>query len=590
MEVIKTDVAILGAGGGGLRAAIAVAEADPTLHVSLISKVYPMRSHTVAAEGGAAGVAQDTDSLENHFNDTVSGGDWLCDQDMVEMFVNEAPRQLTRIEQWGCPWSRDDDGNVSVRKFGGMKVARTWYAADKTGFHMLHTLFQTSIQFESIHRFDEYYVTDLMVDDGRCQGVTAIEMRTGQMKLFIAKTVIMAAGGAGQLYPFTTNGSINTADGMAMAYRAGVPLRDMEFVQYHPTGLPGTGILLTEGCRGDGGVLRNKDGYRYLQDYEMGPETPLGDPQPKTMELGPRDRLSQAFYHEQKKGRTVETIFGDAVHLDMTHLGEAMIEERLPLVRMLAKTYIGVDMVTELVPVRPVVHYTMGGIKTDLHGATPLPGLYALGECASSGLHGANRLGSNSLTELTVMGFKSGETAARFAQEQTGKANEAALEAQAADSEERVFSWVRKPSGSERPVTLKKEMHDSMEEGVGIYRDAGSTQATCDKIAELRDRYPNVQLEDRSNVYNTDLFSVLELGNLLDVAQTLSDGALARTESRGAHQRLDHPARDDENFLQHTLAHYNGKDAPRIEYEPVVITKSQPTERVYGDGGKPKNG
>ncbi len=588
MEVIKTDVAILGAGGGGLRAAIAVAEADPSLHVALISKVYPMRSHTVAAEGGAAGVAQDTDSLDNHFNDTVAGGDWLCDQDMVEMFVKEAPRQLTRIEQWGCPWSREDNGSVSVRKFGGMKIARTWYAADKTGFHLLHTLFQTSIQFESIHRFDEYYATDLLVDDGRCQGVVAIEMRTGQMKLFQAKSVIIAAGGAGQAFPFTTNGSIKTADGIAMAYRAGVPARDMEFVQYHPTGLPGTGILLTEGCRGEGGVLRNKDGYRYLQDYEMGPETPLGDPQPKTMELGPRDRLSQAFYHEQKKGRTLETEFGDAVHLDMTHLGEAKINDRLPLVRMLAKTYIGVDMVEAPVPVRPVVHYTMGGIKTDLTGATPLPGLYALGECASSGLHGANRLGSNSLTELTVMGLKCGENAAQFAKEHGGKANEGALEKQAADAEERVFSWVRKSDGSERPATLRNEMHKSMEDGVGIYREAGPTKATCDKIAELRERYQNVQMEDRSSVFNTDLFSVVELGNLLEIAQTMAEGALARTESRGAHQRLDHPERNDDDFLKHTLAHSNGKDAPTIDYESVVITKSQPAERVYG--GKPKNG
>ncbi|MCP4006238.1 MAG: fumarate reductase (quinol) flavoprotein subunit [bacterium] len=582
MEVIKTDVAILGAGGGGLRAAIAVAESDPSLHIALISKVYPMRSHTVAAEGGAAGVAQDIDTLDNHFNDTVSGGDWLCDQDMVDMFVKEAPRQLTRIEQWGCPWSRDDDGGVSVRKFGGMKIARTWYAADKTGFHMLHTLFQTSIQFESIRRFDEYYATDLIVDDGRCQGVVAIEMRTGQMKLFIAKSVIMAAGGAGQIFPFTTNGGIKTADGMGMAYRAGVPLRDMEFIQYHPTGLPGTGILLTEGCRGEGGVLRNKDGYRYLQDYEMGPETPLGDPQPKTMELGPRDRLSQAFYHEQKKGRTVETQFGDCVLLDMTHLGEKKIEDRLPMVRMLAKTYIGVDMVDEPVPVRPVVHYTMGGIKTDLTGATPMPGLYSVGECASSGLHGANRLGSNSLTELTVMGLKCGESAAEFAKEKAGQANESVLLKQAADAEERVFSWVRKTDGDERPVTIKKEMHETMEEGVGIYRDDASSRATCAKIAELRERYGNVKLEDRSNVYNTDLFSVLELGNLLDVAQTLAEGAVARTESRGAHQRLDYPERDDENFLKHTLAHYNGKDTPRIEYEPVVITRSQPAVRSYG--------
>ena len=587
MEVIKTDVAILGAGGGGLRAAIAVAEADPALHVALISKVYPMRSHTVAAEGGAAGVAQDSDSLDNHFNDTVAGGDWLCDQDTVDMFVQEAPRQLTRIEQWGCPWSRNDDGSVSVRKFGGMKIARTWYAADKTGFHLLHTLFQTSLQHESIRRFDEYFATDLIVHDGRCHGLTAIEMRTGQMKLFIAKVVILAAGGAGQIFPFTTNGAIKTADGMAMAYRAGVPLRDMEFVQYHPTGLPGTGILLTEGCRGEGGVLRNKDGYRYLQDYEMGPETPLGDPQPKTMELGPRDRLSQAFYHEQRKGRTIETPFGDAVHLDMTHLGEKKINERLPFVRMLAKTYMNVDMVFEPVPVRPVVHYTMGGIKTDMHGATPMPGLYAVGECASSGLHGANRLGSNSLTELTVIGLHAGTGAARFAREEADGASQGALETQAEEAKQRAFSWLRKTDGTERPVAIRTEMHETMEAGVGIYREAGPTKATCEKIAELRRRYEDIQLEDRSNVFNTDLLFVLELGNLVDIAQVLAESALARTESRGAHQRMDYPARDDENYLKHTLACYEGTDAPRIEYEPVVITRSQPAARVYG--GKQEN-
>ena len=266
MEVIKTDIAIVGAGGAGLRAAIAIAEHDPDLKVALISKVYPMRSHTVAAEGGAAGVIKDNDSLDNHFHDTVSGGDWLCDQDAVDLFVKQAPRELTQLEHWGCPWSREPDGRVAVRPFGGMKIERTWFAADKSGFHILHTLFQTSLKYPSISRYDEYYCTDLMVEVGRCQGVTAIEMRTGLMHLFQAKAVIIASGGAGWMFPFTTNGAVKTADGMAMAYRAGVPLKDMEFVQYHPTGLPGTGILLTEGCRGEGGILVNKDGYRYLQD------------------------------------------------------------------------------------------------------------------------------------------------------------------------------------------------------------------------------------------------------------------------------------------------------------------------------------
>ena len=372
MEIIKTDVAIIGAGGAGLRAAISVAESAPDQSVALISKVYPMRSHTVAAEGGAAGVIKPGDRLEDHFNDTVAGGDWLCDQDAVELFINQAPVELTQLEHWGCPWSREKSGHVAVRPFGGMKNERTWFAADKSGFHILHTLFQTSLKYPSIKRYDEFYCTDLIVSDGRCQGVAAIEMRTGLLQLFQARAVIIAAGGAGWMFPFTTNGAIKTADGMAMAYRAGVPLKDMEFVQYHPTGLPGTGILLTEGCRGEGGILVNKDGYRYLQDYDLGPPDPW--PRNKAMELGPRDRLSQAFWHEQKKGRTVESRWGDVVYLDLRHLGEKKINEKLPLVRDLAASYVGADPVHELVPVRPVVHYMMGGIHTDIDAATPPAG------------------------------------------------------------------------------------------------------------------------------------------------------------------------------------------------------------------------
>ena len=301
MELIKADVVIVGAGGAGLRAAIAVAETDPNLKVALISKVYPMRSHTCAAEGGAAGVKTADDSLEMHFNDTVGGGDWLCDQDVVENFVEQAPRELMQLEHWGCPWSREDDGSVAVRPFGGMKKKRTWYAADKSGFHILHTLFQTSLQFPSIKRYDEYFALDLLHIDGKCRGVVAMEMRSGRFFQFDASVVIMATGGGGQVFPFTTNGAIKTGDGMAMAYRAGVPLKDMEFVQYHPTGLPGTGILLTEGCRGEGGILVNKDGYRYLQDYGMGPETPVGEPVLKTMELGPRDRSARLSGTSKRK-------------------------------------------------------------------------------------------------------------------------------------------------------------------------------------------------------------------------------------------------------------------------------------------------
>ncbi|MFN7087161.1 MAG: fumarate reductase (quinol) flavoprotein subunit [Burkholderiales bacterium] len=581
METIKADVAILGAGGAGLRAAIAVAEADPKLRIALISKVYPMRSHTCAAEGGAAGVIKPDDSLEHHFNDTVGGGDWLSDQDAVEYFVNEAPRELIQLEHWGCPWSREPNGAVAVRPFGGMKKQRTWFAADKSGFHILHTLFQTSLKFPSIERFDEYYATDLIVDDGRCQGFTAIEMRSGQMKRFQAAAVIIAGGGAGRMFPFTTNGAIKTGDGMALAYRAGVPLKDMEFVQYHPTGLPNTGTLLTEACRGEGGILVNKNGYRFLQDYGMGPETPLGKPVLKTMELGPRDRVSQAFWHEQKKGNMVPTRWGECMLLDMRHLGEKKINERLPLVRDMAISYLGIDPVTDPVPVRPVVHYMMGGIDTDTRAATLLPGLFAAGECACVSINGANRLGSNSLTELLVFGRRAGLSAVEYLRSGVRSANEAALAAQAEQARSRLRALIEKTGGRETVAGLRKEMMTTMEENAGIYRSEDGLAQACRKLAELRRRYADIELHDKTNVYNTDLLQALELKSMLDCAEAVTVGALARKESRGAHQRLDFAERDDKNFLRHTLARYRPDGPPEIGYRDVVITKSQPGVRDY---------
>ena len=579
MDVINVDIAIVGAGGAGLRAAIAAAEADPKMNIVLISKVYPMRSHTCAAEGGAAGVIKSNDSLDYHFNDTVGGGDWLTDQDAVELFVNEIPKELTRMEHWGCPWSREETGNVAVRPFGGMKIMRTWYAADKTGFHMLHTLFQTTLKYKSVKRLDEHYATDLIVEDGRVQGVICLEMCTGKLKLIKAKAVIIASGGAGKIFPFTTNGAIKTGDGMAMAYRAGVPLKDMEFVQYHPTGLPGSGILLTEGCRGEGGYLLNKDGYRYLQDYDLGTATP--EPVLKSMELGPRDRLSQAFWHEQQKGRTIQSKWGDVVHLDMRHLGEKKINERLPLVRDLSRSYVGADPVTDLVPVRPVVHYMMGGIHTDINAATTIDGLYAAGECACVSINGANRLGSNSLGELLVFGSRAGQNAVehvRTAKAAAGKS----VEKQASEAEQRIKSlYTRK--GKERVSVLRNELTHSMEDGCGIYRSEDTLKSTCEKIIEVRDRYKDVMLEDKSSVFNTDLFQVLELGAMIECAQTVAVSALERKESRGAHQRLDHVKRDDVKYLKHSMAFFNPNGDPRIDYLDVVITKSQPAERVYGD-------
>jgi len=581
METVRTDVAIVGAGGAGLRAAIALAQADPQLKIALISKVYPMRSHTCAAEGGAAGVIKPDDSLEHHFNDTVGGGDWLCDQDAVDYLVQEAPKELIQLEHWGCPWSREPDGSVAVRPFGGMKKQRTWFAADKSGFHILHTLFQTSLQFRSIERYDEFYATDLLIDEGRCQGLTAIEMRSGQMRRFQARAVIIAGGGAGRMFPFTTNGAIKTGDGMALAYRAGVPLKDMEFVQYHPTGLPSTGTLLTEACRGEGGVLLNKDGRRFLQDYGMGPETPIGKPVLKTMELGPRDRVSQAFWQEQKKGKMVSTQWGDAMLLDMRHLGEKKINERLPLVRDMSISYMGVDPVTDPVPVRPVVHYMMGGIHTDIRAATPLAGLFAAGECACVSINGANRLGSNSLTELLVFGRRAALSAIEHLQTNPRAGNDSAIGALADAAQARIRALFQRSDGKESVAGLRREMMQTMEQHAGIYRSGAGLVEACRKLGELRRRYGAVVLTDKTNVYNTDLLQVLELGSMLDCAEAVTASGLAREESRGAHQRLDFTTRDDAKFLKHSLAWYSRAEPPRIDYRDVVITKSQPGVRDY---------
>jgi fumarate reductase flavoprotein subunit len=584
MEVFRCDIVVVGGGGAGLRAAIAAADADHGLSVALVSKVVPMRSHTVAAEGGSAGVIRSDDSFDNHFNDTVSGGDWLCDQDAVQFFVERCTEEMIQLEHWGCPWSRQDDGTVNVRFFGGMKVQRTWFAADKSGFHMLHTLFQTSIRYPAIRRFDEYFVADLMVEDGRARGVLAIEIATGTMVLIEAKAVILCTGGAGRVYRQNTNAGIVTGDGMGMAFRHGVALRDMEFVQYHPTALPGTGILITEGCRGEGAVLVNRHGYRYLQDYGLGPPDPW--PRPKAMELGPRDRLSQAFWHEEQKGNTIDTPQGHAVHLDLRHLGARRIHERLPLITEVAKTFAGVDAVTQPIPVRPAVHYTMGGIACNMRTETSIGGLYAAGECSSVGIHGANRLGSNSLAEIVVFGRVAGERAAAYVRTADG-VNSASVRRQAEASSARLEALLRNASG-ERVATLRDELGDSMESGVGIFRLEAGMRATCDKLAQLRERYRRgIRLDDHGRAFNTEWLSAIELGFMLEVAEAMAHSALQRRESRGAHVRLDqYKTRDDTNFLTHSLARCRGDDVPAIDHAPVTITRSQPETRHYGGAGQ----
>lgn len=573
------DIVLVGGGGAGLRAAIAIAESNPKLSIAVISKVYPMRSHTVSAEGGSAGAIAADDSTDEHAYDTISGGDWLSDQDAVEAFVKEAPKELLQLEHWGCPWNREPNGRVAVRPFGGMKKMRTWFAADKTGFHMLHTLFQTSLKYTSVIRYDEWFVTKLLVDDGRVQGVVAIDLKSGKVEAITARSVILTSGGAGKIFPFTTNASIKSGDGMALAYRAGAPLKDMEFLQYHPTGLPFTGILITEAARAEGGYLINKDGYRYLQDYALG--TPQKEPVLRTMELGPRDRLSQAFMQELAKGRTITTPYGEVVHLDLRHLGEKKIDAKIPFVRELCVKYQGLDPVKDLIPVRPVLHYVMGGVSTDINGATPLPGLYAAGEVACVSINGANRLGSNSLSELLVFGARAGKVAAEHASKNL-EINPSIM-AQAKDEHRRIEQELFARKGTEKIAQLREEMQTTMEESAGIYRTGAALTKAVDQLRRLQERYANVAIEDRSKTFNTERVYALELQNMLDVAETIVVSALKREESRGAHQRTDFPKRDDQRFLGHSLVHRNADGSARVEYSPVTITRWPPAERIYGE-------
>jgi len=573
------DVVLVGGGGAGLRAAIAIAETSPTLNIAIVSKVYPMRSHTVSAEGGAAGVIGADDSLDEHAYDTISGGDWLCDQDAVEAFVKEAPEELLRLEHWGCPWSREGNGRIAVRPFGGMKKMRTWFAADKTGFHMLHTLFQTSLKYSSVVRYDEWFVTRLLVDDGRVQGVIAIDLKSGKIEAITARAVILCTGGCGKVFPFTTNAAIKNGDGMALAYRAGAPLKDMEFVQYHPTGLPFTGILITEAARAEGGYLINKDGYRYLQDYN------LGKPQPhpvfRSMELGPRDRLSQAFMKELEKGRTIETPYGHVVHLDLRHLGEKKINAKIPFVRELCMKYQNLDPVKDLIPVRPVAHYMMGGIHTDINGATPLPGLYAAGEAACVSINGANRLGSNSLPELLVFGARAGRAAAEYAAR--GFDINPRVIAQKTDEHRRLEHDLLNKKGRERIADLRDAMQKAMEQSAGIYRSGASLEESVQTLRRVQERSADIAIEDRSRTFNTERAAALELAFMLDVAEAIVTAALRREESRGAHQRTDFPNRDDQRFLAHSLIYRKADGASHVEYLPVTITRWPPGERVYGE-------
>jgi fumarate reductase flavoprotein subunit len=570
MDFESYDVLVVGGGLAGIRAAIAAVDANPRLKIAMVSKVYPMRSHTVSAEGGAAAVLRPEDSYQTHAFDTIKGSDYLADQDVVEAFVREAPIEVIQMEHWGCPWSRDPDGKISARPFGGMTTWRTCFAADKTGFHMLHTVFQTSLKYSQIHRHDEAFATKLLVEDSRCVGVVAIDMRSGRFQAITAKSVILATGGLGRVYAFTTNGNICTGDGMALAYRAGVGLKDMEMVQFHPTGLPFTGILITEAVRGEGGYLLNKDGERFLKRYV-----------PSKMELGPRDIISRAMVTEFEAGRGFEGPHGRFMHLDVRHLGEEKIDAKLPFMRELGREFVGIDIVKDPIPVRPVMHYMMGGVDADISGATPIAGLYAAGECANVGLNGGNRLGSNSLSECLVFGAAAGRAAAEHASS-TGPVGANPVTALLADETRRIeSSFLDKKGGEERIGTIREEMQHDMDAGAGVFRTREGLEKLTRQLGALRDRFEKIKIEDSSRTFNTELTAALELDFMLEVSETIAYSALAREESRGAHSRRDFPERDDTKWLKHTLAFRSDRAEPRLEYTDVRITNFKPQARIY---------
>ena len=570
MEFESYDVLVVGGGLAGIRAAIAAVEANPRVKVGLVSKVYPMRSHTVSAEGGAAAVLRPEDSYETHAFDTIKGSDYLADQDVVEAFVREAPLEITQMEHWGCPWSRDPDGKISARPFGGMTTWRTCFAADKSGFHMLHTVFQTSLKYPQITRHDEAFVTKLLVEDSRCIGVVALDIRTGRFDAITAKAVILATGGVGRVYAFSTNGNICTGDGMALAYRAGVGLKDMEMVQFHPTGLPFTGILITEAVRGEGGYLLNKEGERFLKRYV-----------PNKMELGPRDIISRAMTTEFEEGRGFDGPHGKYMHLDVRHLGEKIIDRKLPFMRELGREYVGIDIVKDPIPVRPVQHYMMGGVDADISGATQILGLYAAGECANVGLNGGNRLGSNSLSECLVFGAASGRAAVHYAS--TAKAVTAnPVDAMLWDEARRVEGeYLEKKGGDERIGTIREEMQRDMDAGAGVFRTKEGLEKLVEQLGGLRERFERVKIDDTSRTFNTEIIAALELDFMLECSHSIAVSALAREESRGAHARRDFPERIDSKYLKHTVAFHREGQRPQLEYHDVRITNFQPQARTY---------
>jgi succinate dehydrogenase / fumarate reductase flavoprotein subunit len=570
------DVIIVGAGLAGLRAAV---EIGKDAHVAVLTKVFATRSHSGAAQGGigAALGNEEEDHWEWHMFDTIKGSDYLGDQDAIELLVRDAPRAIYELENLGVPFNRTAEGKIAQRAFGGhtrnygeAPVKRACYAATRTGRVILDTLWEQSLQ-RGIEFYDEFQMLSLIVHNGKCCGVVAYELTTGKLHTFHCKAIMLATGGAGKIYKTTSNAFASTGDGMAIAYRAGAPLEDMEFVQFHPTGIYKLGILISEAARGEGGILLNNAGERFMERYA-----------PVIKDLAPRDMISRCMLDEMRAGRGIDG--KDYFHLDLTHLGQDVIEKKLAEITSFARTYAGVDPVKEPIPVQPTCHYMMGGIATDADGRvviddknTPYAGLYAAGECACVSVHGANRLGCNALLDTLVFGRRAGMQIKKFVQSVARPGLPAKPDKKDAD----MIKALMQSSGRETSGAIRAELQESMMENVSVFRQNESLTAALDKIRELKARYKNLSIQDKGSCFNRDLLDAIELGHLLDLAEVIARGALIREESRGAHFREDFPDRDDKNFLVHTMALYDAAKRPQIFTKPVAITKFEPKERKY---------
>ncbi|MFF9123429.1 succinate dehydrogenase flavoprotein subunit [Streptomyces sp. NPDC014889] len=584
MKIHKYDTVIVGAGGAGMRAAI---EATKRSRTAVLTKLYPTRSHTGAAQGGmAAALANvEEDNWEWHTFDTVKGGDYLVDQDAAEILAKEAIDSVLDLEKMGLPFNRTPNGTIDQRRFGGHSrnhgeapVRRSCYAADRTGHMILQTLYQNCVK-EGVEFFNEFYVLDQLITevDGvkKSAGVVAYELATGEIHVFRAKSVIYASGGTGKFFKVTSNAHTLTGDGQAAVYRRGLPLEDMEFFQFHPTGIWRMGILLTEGARGEGGILRNKDGERFMEKYA-----------PVMKDLASRDVVSRSIYTEIREGRGCGPE-GDHVYLDLTHLPPEQLDAKLPDITEFARTYLGIEPYTDPIPIQPTAHYAMGGIPTNVQGevladnTTVVPGLYAAGEVACVSVHGANRLGTNSLLDINVFGKRAGIAAAEYAE----KADFVELPEDPESLVVEQIERLRTSTGTERVANIRRELQETMDANVMVFRTEQTIKTAVEKIAELRERYKNVAIQDKGKRFNTDLLEAVELGNLLDLAEVMAVSALARKESRGGHYREDYPNRDDVNFMRHTMAYRevgaDGSETVRLDYKPVVQTRYQPMERKY---------